>query len=122
MPFDTPLVPLHFKLMVQVLVNLIDNALKYSPATAPVRIKAWVEGRQILIEVVDRGIGIPDKSLPHVFDKFYRAKRANGASGTGLGLSIAKGLVEAHQGKIWARPNPEGGTVMALSIPLHRDR
>lgn len=117
-PYDAPLVPLDFKLMVQVLVNLIDNALKYSPSTEPVHIKAWVEEQQIRIEVMDWGIGIPDKALPHVFDKFYRAKWTNGASGTGLGLSIAKGLVEAHQGKIWAKPNPEGGTIVALSIPL----
>jgi two-component system sensor histidine kinase KdpD len=117
-PYDAPLVPLDFKLMVQVLVNLIDNALKYSPSAAPVRIKARVEEQQIMIEVVDWGIGIPDKALPHIFDKFYRVKRTTGASGTGLGLSIAKGLVEAHQGKIWARPNPEGGTIVALAIPL----
>ncbi len=117
-PYDAPLVPLDFKLMVQVLVNLIDNALKYSPPIAPVQVKAWVEEQQIIIEVVDWGIGIPDQALPHIFDKFYRAKRTTGASGTGLGLSIAKGLVEAHQGKIWAKPNPEGGTIVALSIPL----
>ena len=106
-PADMPLVPMDFVLMVQVLVNLLDNALKYSPPGTPIEVRAQVEGAEARIQVADRGVGIPPDDLERVFDKFYRVQRPGQMGGTGLGLSICKGIVEAHGGRIWAR-EPRG--------------
>jgi two-component system sensor histidine kinase KdpD len=117
-PEGLPLVPLDFVLMVQVLVNLLDNALKYSPAEAPIEISARLVGSRLELAVADRGAGIPAADLEHVFDKFYRVQRRDTTSGTGLGLSICRGIVEAHGGEIHAENRAGGGTVVALWLPL----
>ncbi|HMQ51819.1 MAG TPA: sensor histidine kinase KdpD [Anaerolineae bacterium] len=117
-PADLPLVPMDFVLMAQVLVNLLDNALKYSPLDRPVTVGARVTPTELLIDVMDQGLGIPEPDLPRVFDKFYRVARANGIGGTGLGLSISKGIVEAHGGRIWAKNNPAGGPQVTIALPL----
>ena len=70
------------------------------------------------MEVADCGVGIPEKDLAHVFEKFYRARRPEKVTGTGLGLSISKGIVEAHGGKVAAENRPGGGTVISISIPI----
>jgi two-component system sensor histidine kinase KdpD len=118
MPENLPLVPLDFVLMVQVLYNLLDNALKYSPAGAPIEVSAQVSGSQLELAAGDRGAGIPAADLAYVFDKFYRVQRGSTASGTGLGLSICKGIVEAHGGSIRAENRPEGGTRVVIWLPL----
>lgn len=115
-----PLVPMDFVLIVQVLVNLIDNALKYSPPGTCVEVQARAAGDHLEIQVMDRGIGIPTSDLPRVFDKFYRVQRPDGVSGTGLGLAICKGIVEAHAGRIWADHREGGGTVFTVLLPLER--
>lgn len=112
------LVPMDFVLIVQVLVNLIDNALKYSPPELPVEIKARRIDQQVSVEVSDRGIGIPAGDLEHIFEKFYRVHRPESISGTGLGLSISKGIVEAHGGRIRAENRPGGGTTITFTLPL----
>jgi len=113
-----PMIPFDFVLIVQVLVNLIDNAVKYSPREAPIDISAKMLGDDKLeISVADRGIGIPSTDLPRIFDKFYRVQRADGAQGTGLGLAICKGIVEAHGGQIAAENRPAGGTVVSIRLP-----
>jgi two-component system sensor histidine kinase KdpD len=117
-PADLPLVPMDFVLIVHVLVNVIDNALRYSPAGSPVEIRARAAGDRVEIEVADRGIGIPPEDLARVFDKFYRVQRPDSVTGTGLGLSISKGIVEVHGGAIWAQNRPGGGTVITLALPL----
>jgi two-component system sensor histidine kinase KdpD len=117
-PATLPLVPLDSVLLVHVLVNLLDNALKYSPSGSPVEIRARQAEAEVHVEVADRGIGIPAEDLPHIFQKFYRVQRPDNVAGTGLGLSISKGLVEAHGGRIWAQNRPEGGTVVKLALPL----
>jgi two-component system sensor histidine kinase KdpD len=117
-PADLPLVPMDFVLMHQVLVNLLDNAVRYSPPASPIELRARADGSELQIEVADRGIGIPSTDLERVFDKFYRVQRPGSVSGSGLGLSICKGIVEAHGGRIWARNREGGGTVVALSLPL----
>jgi two-component system sensor histidine kinase KdpD len=113
-------------LLEQVLVNLLDNAVKYSPPGSLVRVGAGVSGMSIAIEVRDEGIGIPAEDLPHVFDSFYRAGRGDRvAPGTGLGLAIARGLTEAMGGTIAAqsprpdtpRDNPHG-TIVTLRFPI----
>jgi two-component system sensor histidine kinase KdpD len=126
-PDDLPLVQADAVLMGQVLVNLLDNAGKFSPPQTPVRISARVAGEEVIISVADEGIGIPPADLERVFDKFYRvvdSAHADQASGTGLGLSICKGIVESHGGRIWAQNNPERGeapyqgVTVSFSLPL----
>ena len=116
-PPDLPLAPLDFVLMARVLVNLVDNALKYSPPGSPIDVRLQKAGSVVRIEVADRGIGIPPEDLRRVFDKFYRAQRMRGAGGTGLGLSICKGIVEAHGGQIRAEAREGGGTCLIIEMP-----
>ena len=112
-------------LLEQVLVNLLDNAVKYSPANGTVAVAARREGAEIAISVSDEGIGIAPEDLPHVFDSFYRAGRGDRvAPGTGLGLAIARGFTVAMGGRIEAAsPRPDApplgfpGTVITLHLP-----
>jgi two-component system sensor histidine kinase KdpD len=113
-----PLVPMDFVLVVQVLANLLENAVKYSPSSESIEVQACVTEGSLQVRVADRGIGIPAADLNRVFDKFYRVRRPDGVIGTGLGLSICKGIVEAHHGKIWAENREGGGTVMTIMLPL----
>jgi two-component system sensor histidine kinase KdpD len=117
-PEDFPLIPVDFSLIVQVLVNVIDNAIKYSPSDSPIQIGVQQEGEWARITVADRGIGIPPEDLDRVFDKFYRVQNPDNISGTGLGLAICKGIVEAHYGRIAAHNRPGGGTVIEIDLPL----
>jgi two-component system sensor histidine kinase KdpD len=114
------LVPMDFVLMTQVLVNLLENALKYSSPGAPVGVEAKVTGSTLEIAVLDRGYGVPEEDLERIFDKFYRVQRPQGIGGTGLGLAICKGIVEAHRGRIWARNRPGGGTIMTVALPCEQ--
>jgi two-component system sensor histidine kinase KdpD len=116
-PEDLPLVQMDFVLMVQVLVNLLDNAAKYSPPGAAVEVHVQFEQDWIALQVLDCGPGIPDEDLPYVFDKFYRVKRPNNVSGTGLGLAICKGIVDAHGGRIQAENRLGSGSVFTVWLP-----
>jgi two-component system sensor histidine kinase KdpD len=118
LPTDIPYLFVDFSLMVQVFINLLDNAFKYSPPNASIEISERKIGQEIEIYVADRGVGIPTQDLERVFDKFYRVERPNYVTGTGLGLSICKGIIEAHGGQIWAENRPGGGTVIRLTLPL----
>lgn len=120
MPVDLPLVPVDFTLMTQVLVNLLDNAAKYSPEDQPIEIRTRIHEGFMVLEVVDRGVGIPEDELPHIFEKFYRAASVSGVGGTGLGLSICQGIVEAHGGTIQAANRPGGGAIFTLMLPLEQ--
>ncbi len=122
LPDDLPLIPMDFVLLEQVLLNVIDNALKYSPARSLIEIRGQVEHPSLVITIADRGIGIPPEDLQRVFDKFYRVQRPDNVSGTGLGLSISKGIVEAHGGAIQADNRPGGGTTITISLPLEGKR
>lgn len=115
-----PLVMMDVVLIEQVLINLLDNAAKYSAPGAPIRVKVSQGTGQIEVQVSDRGIGIPAEDLERVFDKFYRVQHSQGLKGTGLGLSICKGIIEAHKGSIRAEANPEGGTILRFSIPIQQ--
>lgn len=115
---DFPLIEADFVLIVHVLVNLLDNALKYSPEGSPLAIRAWVGGNEARLAVLDRGEGIPAEDLERVFDKFYRVQRPEPVAGTGLGLAICKGIVEAHGGRTWAENREGGGTVMVVALPI----
>jgi len=114
-PADLPLVALDPVLIEQVLVNLLDNALKYTPPESPIEIAARVEGDGVTVEVADRGPGLPPGEERRVFDKFYRG-RAVADRGVGLGLAICQGIVEAHGGRIWAENRPGGGVALRFTL------
>jgi signal transduction histidine kinase len=106
--------------MKQVLVNVIDNAIKYTPPGGSVELSCFASGKSAVIEVIDSGIGIPAAELPHVFDRFFRADkvRSRESGGAGLGLSIVKAICTAHGGTI-ALESAEGvGTVVRIQLPL----
>ncbi|HSB66236.1 MAG TPA: sensor histidine kinase KdpD [Anaerolineales bacterium] len=117
---NLPLVSLDFVLFSRVLVNVIDNALKYSPPEKPIEIDARQSKNELGISIADRGEGIPDEDLERIFDKFYRVQRPDNITGTGLGLSICKGIVEAHHGTIHAENRRGGGAVINITVPLER--
>lgn len=113
-----PLIQLDFVLIEQVLVNLIDNACKYTPAGTPIRIEAHQSNDQLEIIVSDDGPGIPQLQLERIFDKFYRLP-GTATGGTGLGLSISRGLIEAHGGTLSADANAQRGARFILRLPNH---
>jgi len=116
-----PLLRIDFVLIEQVLFNLLDNAVKYSPDGSLILISAGVEGEMLVIRVTDQGRGIEAKDLPRIFDKFYRTGSGDShIAGTGLGLPVCKGIVEAHGGFIRAAsPAPAGyGTVVTVLLPI----
>ncbi len=110
----------------QVLYNLVDNAIKYSPDGGAVEVRAQLVGSEVLVSVIDEGLGIPADELPTLFERFHRGKnaRARGIGGTGLGLAICRGIVLAHGGRIWAdspaAQADEGarGTAIHFTLPV----
>jgi two-component system sensor histidine kinase KdpD len=121
MPGELPFVWVDFGLFVQALVNILDNALKYSPPDSLIEINGRHVQQEVHIEIVDQGTGIPEQDLPYIFDKFYRIKRPDNVSGTGLGLSITKGIVEAHGGHIEAKGRAGRGTIVRIMLPASAD-
>lgn len=116
-PEGLPLVSLDFSLFGQVLINVLDNAVKYSSKNTQIDIDVAQTDHEISIQISDRGIGIPVEDLERVFNKFYRVSRPESVNGTGLGLSICKGIVEAHGGSIFAKNRPGGGTIVTVILP-----
>src|SRR5262249_15014202 len=118
LPADLPLVPLDSVLIEQVLINLLDNAVKYTAPGSPIALAACATEDAVTIEVADRGPGLPPGEEHRIFDKFYRVPRTAIPSGTGLGLTICRGMVVAHGGRMWAENRPGGGPGVRLSPPL----
>jgi two-component system sensor histidine kinase KdpD len=116
-PPDLPLVPIDDVLVEQVLINLLDNALKYTPAGSPIMIIATATDRAVTVEVADHGPGLAHGDEDRVFEKFFRGTPGAGR-GAGLGLAICKGIVEAHGGRIWAQNLPEGGVAFLFTLPI----
>jgi two-component system sensor histidine kinase KdpD len=104
----------------QVLVNLLDNAAKFSPPGASIRLTAALADHSLEVRVSNAGEGIPPGELERIFERFYRVQsgRSSGCPGTGLGLAICKGIVEAHGGAIFAQSIPGKETTMVFRIPL----
>jgi two-component system sensor histidine kinase KdpD len=122
LPDDLPPVELDYLEIDQVLTNLIENAVRYTPAGSPLEITAQVEGEHVKISVADHGPGIPPALLERVFDKFYRVldtqRDAAHPRGSGLGLAVCRGLVEAHGGHLWVENRDEGGAVFSFTLPI----
>ncbi len=126
LPADLPLLHGDAVLLERVLVNLLENAAKYTPAGTPIRLAARHEGAQIIVEVSDDGPGLPGDMLANageaLFDKFTRGEKESSTPGVGLGLAICRAIVQAHSGKIGAfnRAPPQHGAVFRLTLP-HRE-
>jgi two-component system sensor histidine kinase KdpD len=117
LPDQLPMVFVDDVLLGQVLWNLLENAVKYTPAGAPLEIAAFEQDKAVVIEVRDRGPGVPAGEEERIFEKFYRVT-PKGVRGAGLGLPICRAVVEAHQGTIRALPRPGGGAVFQIRLPL----
>jgi two-component system sensor histidine kinase KdpD len=115
-PNEIPLVPFDPLLIEQVLTNLIDNAIKYTPKDMPISLTAKMDGGSILVEVADRGAGIPAGEEERIFEKFVRGSTAGG--GIGLGLTICRAIVNAHGGRIWVENRPKGGAIFRFTLPI----
>jgi len=120
-PPDLPLVPMDVVLITQVIVNLLDNAIKYSPDSGTVSIEAAEIGDSLEIRVLDRGSGVASADRERIFRKFVRGSGGSGLPGMGIGLAICKGFVEANHGRIWVDERAGGGSVFHFALPL-RDR
>lgn len=121
LPSDLPMVPIDELLIEQVFLNLLENAAKYTPPGTPISVAAWAENGGVVVEVADRGPGIPSGADRDIFRKFYRAPRSRDADqvgGAGLGLTICEGIVTAHGGRIWAEAGAGGGASFRFTLPL----
>ena len=100
------------------LINLFDNAIKYTPADTPIEVSAAADDDVVSVTVADRGPGFAPGEEARIFEKFYRGEGAGTGSGAGLGLAIARGMVEVHGGQIVAEPRPGGGALFRFTLPL----
>lgn len=115
-----PLIKGNKSSMEAMFINLISNAIKYTPSGGQIAIEVMKKGQDILIKVSDSGIGIESRDIPHIYEKFYRVRSemTKNISGTGLGLSIVKGAVEAHHGSIYVESQVGKGTTFTVLLPL----
>ncbi|HXA03554.1 MAG TPA: ATP-binding protein [Bryobacteraceae bacterium] len=119
LPERLPTADVDFEFIQQVLKQLLDNAVKYSPPGSPLTITASVAGEKLVISVADRGKGIPEAEQARIFEKFYRGRASRDeVLGTGLGLSIAKGIIEAHGGRIWVTSQLGQGSIFSFALPV----
>ncbi|ENY72401.1 sensor histidine kinase [Aeromonas diversa] len=115
-----PLLYVHGALIEQVLVNILDNASRYSPVGTPIELKVMLADPDIIIDIIDIGVGIAESDRDKIFNLFYTQPVGDcGSRGTGLGLAISRAMIEAHGGRIWAFPGPNRiGTCMRIALPL----
>lgn len=118
LPEDLPLVLGEEEKLRQVLVNLLDNALKFTPGPGSVAVSAIALDNAVEVRVSDTGIGIPPEHLPHVFERFYKVDRARSQGGTGLGLAIVKHIVQAHGGDVRVESQEGSGSTFSFTVPL----
>jgi two-component system sensor histidine kinase KdpD len=118
LPPDLPMVSLDSALAEHIFINLLENALKYTPADSPLAITAVARDHEIEVEVADRGPGFPPEDLDRIFEMFDRGTQALSQKGYGLGLSICRAIVAAHGGRIWAVNREGGGAAVRFTFPL----
>ena len=102
----------------QVFTNLLSNAIKYSPDGSPIEIKGWTEDEHVVVSIRDYGLGIPDKDLPRMCERFFRAGTSTGIAGTGIGLHLTKQLVEMHGGSIAVESVEGEGSTFTIRLPI----
>lgn len=109
--------------MTQVIDNILNNAIKYSPDGGKIKVGMKTTDAQLIISISDEGLGIPKKDLPRIFDRFYRVDKARSRAqgGTGLGLAIAKEIVKQHKGFIWAKSEYGKGSTFTIVLPYDKD-
>ena len=120
-PDDLPNVMADPPRLGQALVNLLHNAIKFTPEGGEIILAAWQQGNLIVFSVEDTGVGIPADDLPRIFERFYKADRSRSGGGTGLGLAITRHLVQAHGGRIWADSVEGEGSTFSFSVPIAMD-
>lgn len=118
-PPELPLVAVDGLLIEQVIVNLVDNAVKYSPPGSPIEVTARADAQEVTVCIEDRGPGLPDGQEALAFAKFYRLSTGAGTHGAGLGLTICRAIITAHGGRIWAEARASGGARFCFSLPRH---
>lgn len=118
LPADLPMVSIDGLLIEQVVINLLENALKYTPAGSPLEIAARARPGEVEVSVADRGPGLPPGEETRIFEKFYRAPDPTPSSGIGLGLTICQGIIRAHGGRIWAANREGGGAIFRFTLPI----
>jgi two-component system sensor histidine kinase KdpD len=114
---DVPLLSIDPVLVEQLFLNLLENAAKYTPPGSEIDIRATREGGTLVVDVGDRGPGIPPGDEERVFERFHRGEHT-GVRGVGLGLPIARAIAQAHGGRLVAANRPGGGAVFRLTLPL----
>jgi two-component system, OmpR family, sensor histidine kinase KdpD len=119
---ELPLVRVDFGLLEQVLINLLENAAKYSPKDSIVFLDVETHENELTVSVLDSGPPIPDEDRTRIFDKFYRLRSSKQVTGTGLGLSISKAMIEAHGGRLWVEPGSKGGNSFVFTVPIGGDQ
>jgi two-component system sensor histidine kinase KdpD len=122
-PPDLPLLRVDNAMLPQVVHNLVDNALRYTPPRTPIEIAAWATDTHVVVKVADEGPGLTEDERSRVFERFYRGRAARptgSQSGIGLGLTICEGIVKAHEGRIWADRNVPRGVAFFFSLPIER--
>jgi two-component system sensor histidine kinase KdpD len=117
---ELPLLSVDAVLLQQVFLNLLENAVKYTPAKSKIEIRAHAIGNSMVINVDDRGPGLPPGGDLRIFEKFFRADTSS-VSGAGLGLAICRGVVEAHGGTISAENRVGGGASFTITLPISGD-
>lgn len=119
LPADCPLLFGDAILLERLLVNLLENAVKYSPAGSTITLSASHDAQSISVQVADQGRGLPDVDPARLFDAFSRGERESVIAGAGLGLAICRTIADVHHGQLTAANHPQGGAVFSLSLPLH---
>ena len=130
LPTDLPMVRVDNAMLPQVVHNLIENALRYTPPGTPISVSAWTADAQVIVKVSDEGPGLADDEAAKVFQRFYRGRASKpspaagsispSSTGMGLGLTICEGIVRAHGGRIWAEPNMPRGVAFMFTLPVEQ--
>ena len=120
LPEDSPPVQVDATQLEHVLVNLLENALRFSSPADRIELRAESVGEELIVRISDNGPGIPLEERERIFDAFARGSGSDGSPGTGLGLAIARGFTQLNGGRLWVEPHGSGGTTFALALPIAR--